>query len=466
MTSRILTARSRRIALVAAVALVVPLALSQQGLAKGSRQAVTHGANGQRVSGGGYKPEPRMYRLKHGAGEPTLGFTKGGTVFVTASDGCVTSCPGSEESLSTVAPGGRVVLASADKGKTWEDRTPGVSPVSPHVISMDPYMFVDTTTDGSRVMDIDLTVACAELSYSDDEGTTWITNPIACGEPVNDHQTLFAGVPVSSPTVAYPKILYYCFNHPAFTKCSKSLNGGLTFIPTAQITPPECSGINGHGVTDAKGVIYIPLASACAAPMLAISRDEGDTWEMVRVAKDRAAGLDPSVAVDAAGNLYYIYVEGEDLLPKLATSRDGGKSWSTPVVVSPPGVRRTNLATIDVGKPGNVAIAYYGSTVDSDRQADWRWNGYIASGVGVLGPKPVFYTGSINNPIEPLKARGCGPGRCGRVLDFIDVEIAPDGSPWGAYVDACAAECEKTGVESIHDNEGIVGTLVQGPKLL
>jgi hypothetical protein len=51
------------------------------------------------------------------------------------------------------------------------------------------------------------------------------------------------------------------------------------------------------------------------------------------------------------------------------------------------------------------------------------------------------------------------------VLDFIDVEIAPDGAPWGAYVDACQADCEKTKVESIHDNEGVIGTLVGGPKL-
>jgi len=46
------------------------------------------------------------------------------------------------------------------------------------------------------------------------------------------------------------------------------------------------------------------------------------------------------------------------------------------------------------------------------------------------------------------------------------VTPVPDGSPWAAYVDACLATCEKTGQESIHDNEGVVGTLVGGPRLI
>ncbi|MFN2626181.1 MAG: sialidase family protein, partial [Mycobacteriales bacterium] len=315
------TLRARRIAGLLAIALV-PAALAAPSLAKGgSRRAVAHGANARPASAR-HLPSPRMYRLHHGAGEPTIGFTKSGTIYFTASDGCVSTCPGSDEALSLVAPGGRVVLASADKGKTWEDRTPGIHPVSPHVISLDPYLFVDTTPEGSRIFDLDSTLACAELSFSDDEGKTWLTNPLACGEPVNDHQTLFAGPPVSSPTVAYPKVLYYCFNHPEFTKCSKSLDGGLSFMPTANIVPPECSGLNGHGVTDAKGTVYVPLGS-CGQPKLAISTDEADNWKVIQVAPMPSdGGGDPSVAVDEKGTLYYLFVGAPDRLPYLVTSKD------------------------------------------------------------------------------------------------------------------------------------------------
>ena len=460
------TSRKQRVYALLAAGLAVTVAASAPGSAASSRRAVAHGANGKKATAR-YKAEPRMSRLNHGAGEPTLGFTKNGEVFVTASDGCVTSCAGSTEAVSTVAPGGRVILASNNKGKTWVDRTPGAAGVSPHVISMDPYIYVDSTPDGNRIFNIDLTVACAELSFSDNGGQTWTTNPLACGEPINDHQTLFSGPPATSKSVMsvtnlYPKVLYYCFNHPAFTKCSKSLDGGVTFVPTAQITPPTCGGLNGHGVVDSKGTVYVPLAS-CGQPMLAISKDEGNTWNVVRTSSLPAdGGGDPSVAVDSKDNVYYLFVDGEDRLPRLVTSPPGGTKWSKSIRVSPNGVTATNLATIDVGKPGNVAIAYYGTTMDDGK--DQRWSGYIASGTGVLGKSPVFYTGTVNDPKQPLKMGACR-GRCGRVLDFIDVEISPSGEPWGVYVDACMATCEKTTQESIADNEGLVGWLTGGPRL-
>jgi hypothetical protein len=459
--------RTRGLGAAIALGLLVTATLAGAGAAAPARTAVAHSAGGKRVSAG-HLPQPKMYRLGHGAGEPTLGITRKGEIFVTASSGCVTSCAGSEEALQTVAPGGRVIFKSKDKGKTWLDVTPGVpGAASTHAFSMDPYMFVDQTPDGSRVFDVDLTVACSELSYSDDGGASWTTSPVACGEPVNDHQTVFSGKPVTSTTVLYPKIIYYCFNHPAFTKCSKSLNGGLTFVPTTQIANPSCSGLNGHGVTDSKGVVYIPLGgnSGCLLPKVAISKDEGNTWQVIQVAKDMTtAGGDPSIAVDSQNNLYYTWVDGDDRLPFMVVSRNGGKTWSKPIMLGAPGVKGTNLVTMTVGSPGNVAFAYYGTTEDpADRQS--RWSGYIASATGVLGKNPIFYSATVNPASQPLKVNGCGPGRCGRVLDFIDVEIAPDGQPWAVYVDACKATCEKTGAESIHDNEGIVGTLVGGPKL-
>jgi hypothetical protein len=405
-----------------------------------------------------------MFRLNHGAGEPTIGFTRDGKLFYTASSGCVTSCAGQPQMAETVGPGGRAIFMTPDNGKTWKNVSPGIpdAGVSPHVISMDPYLYVDHNADTDRVFTIDLDVACAQLSYSDDHGATWITNPLACGEPVNDHQTLFSGKPTKSASPLYGKVLYYCFNKLAYTRCTKSLDGGLTFIPTTGVTNPECSGLNGHGVTDRRGTVYLPYLGCANAPTIAVSADEADTWKFIHVPGPKMmSDTDPSVAVDRDGNLYMLWVDTESQ-PMLATSRNGGKTWSTAVNVAAPGVLKTNLATLTVGAAGKVAIAYYGTTSDEKNSF---WNGYLASGVGVLGSSPVFYSASINNPKNPLKARGCGPGRCGRVLDFIDVEISPTGQPWAAYVDACQDTCEKTGVESYADNEGIAGTLVGGPRL-
>jgi hypothetical protein len=437
------------VALVALTSTSVPLSAQDDG---SGGKAIAHGPSGRPASAAAQKkaPDARMFRIDHGAGEPTLGITKKGNVFITTADSCVTSCPGSEEMIGTVAPGGRAVWVTKDGGKSWQDVTPTVE----HALSLDPYIYVDESTD--RVFDVDLTVACSELSYSDDEGELWVTNPVACGEPVNDHQTVFSGPPVSSPTVGYPNIVYYCFNHPAFTKCSKSLNGGISFMPTANIVPPDCSGLNGHGITDREGTVYLPMANC--GPTLAISRDEGDTWEVMKVSSMGASpGGDPSVAI-SNGVLYYLFV-GADGMPYLVTSSDGGRTWTEPMDVAPSPIVETNLATIDVGDAGKVAIAYYGTTGGDS------WNGYLAIGRGVLGKNPLFYTASINDPAEPFKVNGCGPGRCGRVLDFIDVEIGPNGQAWGAYVDACLKECEKTGTENIHDNQGVVGTLIGGFRL-
>jgi hypothetical protein len=468
---KVRTTRSRRstLAAILAVALVSSVGTSLARPASAAdRTATEHHAGGKTIATK-TQAKPKLYNIGHHAGEPTIGFSRDGSLFYTAGAGCVTSCAGQPQMAETVTPGGRAVMMTPNKGKTWKNVSPGLPDqgVSPHVFSLDPMLFVDHNSDSDRVFDIDLNAACAELSYSDDHGATWITNPLACGEPVNDHQTLFSGKPTKTISPLYGKIVYYCYNKVAYTKCSKSLDGGLTFIDTTGLTNPECSGLNGHGVTDSKGTIYLPYTGCSNTPSLAVSDDEADTWTVRKLPGQKVNGGDPSVAVDKNGTVYYLW-ENADRRVMLATSKNAGKSWSRPMDVTAPGVQQTNLATLAVGAPGKVAIAYMGTT--SDDKTGF-WNGYLASGVDVLTNHPVFYSASVNDPSHPLKTTGhgatpCGdPQRCGRILDFLDVEIAPDGTPWGAFVDACLATCEKTGVESYADNDGLAGTLVGGPRL-
>ncbi|MCU1591522.1 MAG: hemagglutinin protein [Frankiales bacterium] len=469
---KVRTTRSRRgtVAAVLTLALVATVGTTLTGSASAAdRTATEHRADGKVVATK-TSAKPKLFDIGHHAGEPTIGFSRDGSLFYTAGAGCVTSCAGQPQMAETVTPGGRAVMMTPDNGKTWKNVSPGLPDqgASPHVFSLDPMLFVDHNSDSDRVFDIDLNAACAELSYSDDHGATWITNPLACGEPVNDHQTLFSGKPTTTAAVTplYGKILYYCYNKLEYTKCSKSLDGGLTFIDTTGLTNPPCSGLNGHGVTDSKGWIFLPYTGCGNAPTIAMSKDEGDTWQILTVPGEKVNGGDPSVAIDKKDNVYFLW-DDADRKVKLATSTNHGTSWSKPLDVTAPGVKVTDLATLTVGAPGKVAIAYLGTTSDEKKAF---WNGYLASGVGVLGKSPTFYSASINDPKHPLKATGgsntdCGPGRCGRILDFLDVEIAPNGAPWGAYVDACYATCEKTGVESYADNEGMAGTLVGGPRL-
>ncbi|HEX2196704.1 MAG TPA: sialidase family protein, partial [Actinomycetota bacterium] len=333
--------------------LAVDAAAPQDGQKGSGGRAVAHRAGG-RVVQAPNAPDARLYRVAERAIEPTLGITKKGDVFYTAA-------------ASTT---GVDVMRSTDEGGTWEETSPRFpTGHKSHPITLDPYVWVSEPT--GRIFNIDLMVACSNLSFSDDDGETWTTNPIACGRPVNDHQTLFSGPPATSTTIGYPEVVYYCWNDfGAGSSCSKSLDGGITWTLTGspafagvnvdneENRLDHCGGFHGHGVVGPDGTVYLPK-EYCGQPWLGISRDEGLTWTRVQVANNTTErlGSDTSVAVDAKGNLYYTYESANQKL-WLVTSKDGGEHWTKPKMVGAPRVEEVTLPTLDVGDPGKVAIAY------------------------------------------------------------------------------------------------------------
>jgi hypothetical protein len=479
----------RRLAALVVVTVLCALALAGDGgvrsaSASGKRsdgsggRAVAHHSGGRRVDAPAVTsnaPDARLFRIGMNSGEPTVGVTKDGSVFTVA-----------------IQTNFRIeVVRSPDRGKSWNV----VSPKFPggrnaQLVSFDPYIYVDEWTN--RVYTIDLTIACSYLSYTDDRAETWTTNPLACGRPVNDHQTLFSGPPSISTPTGYKNVVYYCWNDVATSSCTRSLDGGITFTPTGSppftgVSPDDpsrfCGGLHGHGVVGGNGTVYLPRGY-CGQPFLAISKDEGATWRRVQVAKNGIEGHEAGVAVDSKNNIYYTWV-GRDRLPYLAVSTNGGKRFSNPMMIGPPGIRESNLPGIDVGDPGKIAIVYMGSTNSPYRPGKFEqdectaitscpapkaykkttWNGYITMSANALSRDPLFYTGSVNSPRDPLKRQNCGPGRCGNsILDFVDIVIGPDGTPWASLVDACITACATT-PSSDMGSDGVVGRLVGGPRL-
>jgi hypothetical protein len=441
--------------------LYLPADAAEIGVRGAGDKAVAHHAGGRIIKGDRSGPEPRMYLEGMPSGEPTLGVTNEGNVFTPA-----------------IQSNTRVeVLRSSNNGKSWDI----VSPKLPggrnaQLLTFDPYVWVDDAEGVDRIFTIDLTVACAYLSFSDDEGESWISNPLACGRPVNDHQTLFSGRPATSTTIGFPHVVYYCWNDVGSSSCSKSIDGGLTFSATGTPAFPGvdldrqdfCGGLHGHGHVDINGTVYIPKGH-CGQPWLAISKDEGLTWETMPVAKNGVSDHEASVATDEKGNIYYLY-QGRDRLPYLVTSTNGGKKWSKPMMVGAPGLNEANLPSIDVGGVGKVAMAYMGTENSpgqpfEDPYDKTTWNGYMTISANALADNPVFYSTTVNDKDDPIKRGECGPGRCGTaVYDFIDITIAPDGQVWTSWVDACNLTCSKQGPGDA-GNMGVIGRLVGGPRL-
>jgi hypothetical protein len=459
----------------------------------------THRAGG-RLTGTG---SARITRADTGfqASEPTLGVMKDGTLFFVGTEG-----------------GQHAVLRSRDDGATWTRLDPGASGQQAEENTFDPYIWVDPGTD--RLWDADLTAPnCAGISASDDGGDTF-TFSTNCNH--TDHQTLFAGPPPKGGTepTGHPHVVYYCSNDGGATVeslgtgCSRSLDGGTTWIRTGALAfqndpsrtggsfgiPGFCSGATGHGHVGPDGTVYVPRGW-CDQPYLAFSKDEGLTWTRTKVAdlgvivgiEDEVIGTtagfaiedhEASVATDAAGNLFYMWIAG-DHLPYVAVSRDGGASFAKPLMVAAPGVNEAWGPSIAAGDKGRIAFAYIGTTnspggpycskttsVTTCETADGRpatpasayegtkWNGYMGMSVDALAGKPEFQSAAVSTQEDPLVAgAGCGPVRCLAELDFIDVVIARDGSAWAAFVDGCDADaCTGSGV-------GILGHMTGGPPL-
>lgn len=450
------------VGVLASVALVGGSLLPASPASMQGEQVLAHREDGERVGSTGKRKAPItvLFRTGHVAAEPTIAFSDEGDIFFAAAN------LGSDQGVD--------VLRS-ENGRRWEVASPRLGPADAHPITMDPYIYVDPET--SRLFSVDLTVACSLLSFSDDNGESWTTNPLGCGRPVNDHQTLFAGPPSTSTTLGYPSVVYYCFNDVATSSCTKSLDGGITFVTTGEpaFTPADWSGsgcrsLHGQGVTDQKGNVYLPKAH-CGQPWLAISKDEGKTWQRVQVATNgvpnTAAPSDPSVAVDQQGNVYYVWIAA-NRLPYLSISRSQGKTWTKPVMIGAPGVKEANLVTIAAGAEGRIAVAYVGSEnspyqkcnpeAECDRPySRVTWNGYITVSSSTLERTPLFFSGAVNPEENPFVTGRCGPGRCYPLWDFIDVQIDPRGVPWAAFVDGDE--------EGSVNGEGVLGVVQGGPRL-
>jgi len=409
----------------------------------------------------------QMNYVGRNAAEPTLGIRKNGTAFYAAGD--FDALPdGSPTQLSRTE-----IMRSSDGGATWQSVQPQLilGDTTEPPTSLDPYVYVEEDT--GRLFSIDLYGACSWLLYSDDEGQTWNRNIAACGELVNDHQTLYAGPPPAGVTTqGFPEVLYYCFNQVATSSCGKSLDGGATFLPAGapaylgvDTNGGVCGGLTGQLMTDPQGRAFLPKGH-CSYPWIAISNDAATTWQQVQISSYiPAADTHTAITSDAEGNLYYLWFDARDRLPYLSVSTNHGLTWGVPLMVAPPGVHEVNFPAIVAGDRGRIAITFPGTT--SRNRVDQRrpWSTYMVVSINALSADPLFVWTTANDPADPIHRGDCGPGRCGNMFDFVDVVLSPwNGRVWATATDTCTGDCV-TGNGASESAAGAVAKQVDGPLL-
>lgn len=404
--------------------------------------------------------------------EPTLGVTANGTVLF---------APAQTDAWSSLDPD--AIAVSRDGGATWERRVPTLAGQPTHPLSLDPFLHHDRSTGRTFVDDL-APLNCKSLSITDEAGTSW--NHTLAGCTQTDHQSVFTGPPTTSTTTGYPNVVYRCaanlvgfgpeFGHA--TTCQRSLDGGLTWLPSGEPAfvsdprhegqgqlPAHCGPLPGHGTTGPDGTVYLPKGW-CGQPWLAISDDEGITWDRVQVAGNGMAAWgdiydhEAMVATDEAGNVYYLWT-ARDRHPYLAASTDGGETWTDPMAVGHPNLTQATRPAIAAGSPGHVAIGYVGSTdaptVERDvpdcvsdptpcrngddthpRYDDATWHAYLSVSTDALADEPTLQTARVNEANQSIATGYCHPADCSgeaRIGHFIDVEIGPESRPWAAFVD-------------------------------
>ncbi|MHB8585944.1 MAG: sialidase family protein [Thermoplasmatota archaeon] len=460
-------------ALILAGCLTAPAGLTPQSIASLNASA----ASIVSASAGGLVATPpslanlaaAVFSVATGA-EPTIGVTSDGAIFTTG--------------------GGAAVWKSSDNGRTWSN----VAPTLPPRADADPYLWVDRATD--RVFSAPLYVACTNLAWSDDRGATWSSNPIAgCGLPGHDHQSLVTGPPPTGvKTNGYGDVVYYTYNsfRRDGTWVTTSLDGGKTWsFPGAQVAPDDTcdSALDGAPAVAPDGTVIVPKPT-CQGMYITASKDAGMTWRGVNVdgagtdgaGEGSGAGLaggnepyyaNPGAGFDLAGNGYVAFA-GKDGQMYVTRSTDDAATWSAPVRLTPPQITATAFSALQAGGPGDIAVAYLGTTRSTSdwhgKAAQWatndtKWNLYITYSEDATSATPTFTTLEVTHDDNPVQM-GCiwqsgGSNPCRNLDDFIGM-AQHEGRIYVAFSKGCE-QC--TSAADSHHSDLKVAIVTSGPSL-
>ncbi|HJT80028.1 MAG TPA: hypothetical protein VJ719_02430 [Chthoniobacterales bacterium] len=392
----------------------------------------------------GQQPNSVEYTGRN-AGEPTIGsnfatgvamFQSGlQSLFVTFND----TCPVNGQSASWVCRAAPTAIAVDSDPFSFTDRG-----------------FTDPLGMHSRSFALQLTLLSpntVKISYTDDDGLTWVPTQTGGLASAVDHESMGGGpyhapVPVRPPGTVYPYAIYYCSQDIAAALCSRSDDGGLTYGPSVPIySLLDCGGLHGHVKVTLEGpqagTVYVPNPE-CSAQAVVVSTDNGVTWTVrdTPIASPGGSGVgsDPAVGIDSNGKVYFLGA-ANGTTAVVATSTDMGQTWQNIFDVSSVfGIKQVAFPAAVAGSAGRAAVAFYGSTGTGNSNAatfNGVWHLYVAH---TFDGGATWTTTNVT-PNAPMQRagllRGGGANITRNLLDFFGITIDKEGRVLVGYVDGC-----------------------------
>src|SRR5438874_1380698 len=356
-------------------------------------------------------------------------------------------------------------------------------------IDSDPIGFTDRQT--GRVFVSELTLLSPDtvkISYTDDDGRTWVPDQTGGIGSAVDHETIGGGVyrqdlnavppvvvPPHSPT--YPNAVYYCSQDLETALCSRSDDGGLTYGPSIPMyVATQCGGLHGHVKVAPDGTTYVPNRDCNGTQSIVVSEDNGVTWAIRPVntctyaAKPSLVGQgdDPAVTIDAAGRVYIAF-SNFGTSAGVAVSEDKGKTWRNIYDVGAAyGVHNVAFPTATSGDAGRAAVAFYGSTTPNSTTTG-NSNDTTFTGVWHLYIAHTFdggntWTTSDATPNMPMQRGGLLRGGGGDVVrnlaDFFDMTVDQQGRVLVGYANGCAGGPCSQAAATAHGNAYTVSATI------
>jgi hypothetical protein len=363
------------------------------------------------------------------AGEPTLG--------VNESTGAVMYIAGTETLKVDI---------QSNTSATWTN----VSAAQTSLITFDPILFTDQQTNRTFVSQL-LPIKISLMAYTDNDGVSWQPSMGAGINSGVDHQTVGGGpfAPgLLQPLTAYPNIVYYCSQDIALAQCATSLDGGTTFglaIPIYNLT--QCSGLHGHVKVGPDGTAYVPNKNCNGEQGVAVTADNGLTWNVRKVPGSSAGSSDPSVGVASDGTAYFGF-GGGDGHAYVAVSHDEGGTWSNLQDVGAAfGIRNIAFPAVVAGDANRAAFAFLGTPAAGNATADdpafaAEWHLYVAHTYDG-GASWVTVDVTPNDPVQrsTICTAGTTCGTTRNLLDFMDATVDAQGRVLVGYADGCVGTC-------------------------